>query len=85
MTDNVVMIACPPHSDYLEAPKDQSRSELFECPECNQQMWLSEKKKGVLLLSSCIGKNIILACYHCFTKMAEKDPSLILGSKMKKL
>lgn len=80
MKNNSVVIMCPPLSDYPEAPKDQSHSELFDCPKCKQKMWLSEKKKGALLFSACINKDIILACYHCITKMAEKDPSIFLDS-----
>lgn len=81
MDKEAVMIACPPYCDYPEAPKDQSHSELFDCPKCQQKMWLSEKKKRVLMFSSCIGKHIILACYHCITKMAQDDPALILDAK----
>lgn len=81
MSNNTVMVMCPPYPEYKEAPKDQSHSELFDCPKCKGKMWLSEKKKGVLMFSSCIGKEIILACYHCITKMAKEDPSIILGSK----
>lgn len=82
MPNEAVMVACPPLSDYPEAPKDQSHSELFDCPECKEKMWLSQKKKGVLMFSSCIGKEIILACYHCITKMVQEDPSLVLESKL---
>lgn len=81
MANDHVIVMCPPHSDYPEAPKDQSKSELRECPKCKNQMWLSDKKKGVLMFSSCIGREIVLACYHCITKMAEKDPSMFLFSK----
>lgn len=81
MSNDLVIVMCPPHSDYPEAPKDQSHSELFDCPKCKNQMWLSKKKKGALMFASCIGKDIILACYHCITKMAEKDPALFLQSK----
>ncbi len=36
-------------------------------------MWLSDKKKGHLLFSSCIGKDILLACYDCIKKMAKEE------------
>jgi len=81
MSNDSVIVMCPPHSDYPEAPKDQSASELRDCPKCKNQMWLSEKKKGVLMFASLINKDIILACYHCITKMVEENPSIILGSK----
>lgn len=72
---------CPPHCDYPEAPKDQSKSELRKCPKCKNKMWLSNKKKGVLAFASYINKEIILACYYCITNMADQDPSIILDSK----
>lgn len=78
---DMVMIMCPPLADYPEAPKDQSHSELRDCPKCNEKMWLSEKKKGALLFSALINKDIILACYRCITKMVEADPTLVKGAK----
>ncbi len=81
MNKDLVVVMCPPLSDYKEYPKDQSHSELRECPKCKNQMWLSDKKKGVLMFASCLNKEIILACYHCITKMVEKDPSLFTDSK----
>jgi len=81
MKNNSVVIMCPPLADYPEAPKDQSASELFDCPKCKQKMWLSEKKKGALLFSACINKDIVLACYHCITKMVKENPSIVMQSK----
>ena len=75
------MFPCPDLKSYPEAPKDQSKSELFDCPSCKEQMWLSEKKKGALLFSALINKDIVLACYRCVTKMVEADPSLVMGAK----
>ncbi len=74
------MFPCPPLKDYPEAPKDQSHSELFDCPKCNQKMWLSEKKKDAILFCAGVGKEIVLACYHCITEIAESDPESILTS-----
>lgn len=81
MSHDAVMVMCPPYPEYKEAPKDQSASELRDCPKCKNQMWLSQKKKGVLMFASCIHKEIILACYHCITKMAQEDPSIFMDSK----
>lgn len=69
MSNDCVVVMCPPLLDYPEPPKDQSHSELFDCPKCKSKMWLSQKKKGVILFTSCIGKEIILACYNCITKI----------------
>jgi hypothetical protein len=73
---DLLIIMCPPHPEYKEAPKDQPNSELRDCPKCKLKMWLSEKKKGAILLSSCIDREIILACYNCIAKIAQADPSL---------
>lgn len=76
-----VIIMCPPLSKYKEAPKDQSHSELYDCPKCDSKMWLSDKKKGVLMFSSCLGKDIILACYDCITKMVAENATFFLDSE----
>lgn len=81
MNNDTVIIMCPPHSDYTEPLEDQSHSELFDCPKCKEKMWLSQKKKGVLMMASCINKKIILGCYHCIKRMVKDDPSLFLESK----
>ena len=55
MTDpkkDLVVIACPPHSEYVTQPDDQSHCELFECPKCKSKMWLSKKKKGIIMFAS---------------------------------
>ncbi len=80
--DELVLVACPPLSDYEKSPKDQSHCEPFDCPKCQEKMWLSDKKKGILAFSSCLNKEIILACYHCVTKMAQEDPSFFINSEM---
>jgi hypothetical protein len=85
MSNDLVIVMCPSHSDYPEAPKDQSHSELRDCPKCKNKMWLSEKKKGVLMFASCLQKNILLACYHCITKLAKEEPELFTESKRVKL
>lgn len=81
MSNDLVIIMCPPLSDYEKAPDDQSLSDLCECPKCKQKMWLSDKKKGVILFSACLEKEILLACYHCITQLAKDDPSLFIYSK----
>lgn len=81
MSKDLVIVMCPPLSSYPEAPKDQSHSELFDCPKCKQKMWLSEKKKGVLMFASCVGKAILLGCYGCIKEKVESESSLFLDSK----
>jgi hypothetical protein len=70
-SNDCVVIMCPKYSEYKEAPKDQSHSELFDCPECNCKMWLSDKKKGALMFASCLGKEIIFGCYDCIKQILE--------------
>lgn len=82
MKDNpLAMFPCPDLKSYPEAPKDQSHSELFDCPKCKDKMWLSEKKKGAILFCAAIGKEIVLACYPCMTEMALNDHAMILDAK----
>ncbi len=83
MSENdLLVIICPPLSDFPEAPKEHSHCELFDCPKCKEKMWLSEKKKKVLLIASLMDKQIILACYHCIKKMSKQNPSLFKESEM---
>lgn len=74
------MIMCPPLSDYSEPPKDHSHSELYDCPGCKQKMWLSDKKKGILAITSALNNEIILRCYLCITKIAEENPGFFKDS-----
>ena len=76
---------CPPYPQYKEAPSDQSRCELFDCPKCKSKMWLSEKKKGVLTFASCMNRDILLACYDCIKEVAENEPELFADHSMVKL
>jgi ssDNA-binding Zn-finger/Zn-ribbon topoisomerase 1 len=84
MTD-LAIVMCPPLSDYAEYPEDQSYSTLVDCPKCKQEMWLSSKKKGLLLFLACINKEILLACYHCIKKIAQDDPTLFTDSEKVKI
>jgi hypothetical protein len=81
-SNDCVVVMCPPYPEYQEAPEDHSHSELFDCPKCNSQMWLSEKKKGVLMFSSCLNKEIILGCYNCVKRLLE-EPSLSTAEILK--
>lgn len=78
---DLVVIMCPPLSRYKEPPKDQSHSDIFDCPKCKCEMWLSDKKKGILIFSSFLGKAIMLACYDCIAKEVEASPHLFSKSE----
>jgi hypothetical protein len=81
MKKDLAVIICPPYPEYKEYPKDQSHSELHDCPKCKNQMWLSDKKKGLLMFSSFLGKEILLACYDCITKIAKENPEFFTDSE----
>lgn len=72
--NNCAIIICPPYPEFKEQPADQSHCELFDCPKCKGKMWLSDKKKGILMFASCLEKDILLACYDCITKMVKENP-----------
>lgn len=80
--NDLVIFPCPPLSLFKEAPKDQSESQLVDCPDCKKKMWLSEKKKGLLI--SCVVSNtdIVLKCYDCITEYAKEHPELFLDAEL---
>lgn len=79
-TDDYVIVMCPPYPEYKEQPEDQSLCELRDCPKCDGKMWLSEKKKGILMSYACLQKEIILACYNCITELAKKNREMFTGA-----
>lgn len=84
-TKDLVIVMCPPYPEHLEQPKDQSHCDLFDCPKCKGKMWLSQKKKGMLMFASCLEKDIILGCYDCIKKIAKENPDLLNESVQVKL
>lgn len=64
MKDNVFII-CPPFTEYPQPPPDMSKCEAIKCPDCDNAMWLSKKKKAVMESVFATDKQIILACYNC--------------------
>lgn len=73
MSDDLVVVMCPPLSSYVKKPDDHSHSEIFDCPICKEKMWLSDKKKGLLLFASCLKKDILLGCYDCIKNDMEEN------------
>lgn len=78
---DLAIIMCAPYPEYKEQPKDQSHCDLFDCPKCKGKMWLSQKKKGAILYSAAIGREILLACYDCIKRLAKEDPELFKDSE----
>ncbi len=79
---DLVIIACPPYPELKEAPEDQPHSELFDCPKCKKQMWLSGKKRGAIMFHAVLEKEILLACYDCIRVYASENPEFFSGSEM---
>lgn len=82
---NTVYIICPPYPEYKEQPKDMSKCELFDCGHCKGKMWLSERKKGVLMFAAVFNKDIFLACYNCFEKHTKENPIELKEIEMRRL
>lgn len=81
---DILIIFCPPLSEYQDQPKDQSKCELIDCPTCKNKMWFSEKKKSMKQFAESLGKEILLECFTCFIKTVEKNPELLTdGVKIK--
>jgi len=80
--NNLVIVMMPPYPQYQIAPEDQPNSELWDCPKCKGKCWLSSRKKGLLIFNSCLGNDILLACYDCITKLAKEEPELFHGHEM---
>lgn len=83
--DELVFIGCPPLSDYPEAPVDHSASQLFDCPQCKNKMWISEKMKGIILFNACLDRNILLRCYECLKEQPKQNPEFFSDSEMVKI
>lgn len=82
MNNELVIIMCPPYPEYQSPPGDQSTSELFDCPKCDNKMWLSQKKKSGLLLLSRAKTEVILGCYDCMKKIAVEQPELFADAEV---
>jgi len=74
---DVVVLFCPPLSQYPEQPSDITKCELVDCPICKQPMWFSEKKKALKEMAEKLGKEIIWECFVCFKDRVQKNPELI--------
>jgi hypothetical protein len=66
-------IVCPPLSEYQEQPVDQSVSTLENCPQCEQKMWVSVKKKLAAKEAKKNNHELWMMCYTCMMKAVEED------------
>jgi len=79
--NDLLIVMCPPYPEYKEQPKDQSHCDLRDCPKCSGKMWLSAKKKGILLFAASLEKHIILGCYDCIKKYVMENPHVFTDSE----
>ncbi len=82
MDKDILIIFCPPLSQYESQPNDQSKCELIDCPNCKKPMWLSEKKKGAIAVSYEFKKDILLLCYICMKEKIMKNPDIMKDHKL---
>lgn len=73
-SNNVALTFCPPLSTHPEQPKDGSECSIEECPHCQQEMWLSIKKKELMKLAEKMGKDNVLTCYTCLEGFIKDNP-----------
>lgn len=62
---NLFVIAGTPFRDFPQPPSDQPGSELVKCPQCNKKMWLSKKKRQMILSMN----DLFVACWYCILEM----------------
>jgi hypothetical protein len=66
--EHLFIIPGMPLKDFPIAPTDQPGCKLVTCNHCNKKMWLSEKKR-ILIMEH---PEPFVACWHCLLEMAEK-------------
>jgi hypothetical protein len=59
---------CDPLSLYHEPPKRKEKYQLFDCPQCDDKMWVSEKKKELIKIID----DLLLICRLCFDKKLDE-------------
>ncbi len=62
---DLAILLCFSKLDYPEKAPDIPRAELVKCPECNELMWLGEKKKKIKESLEAQKKNMVFCCSRC--------------------
>jgi hypothetical protein len=70
--NEVAIIFCLPLSAYPVQPLDISKAEPVPCPDCNELMWFSERKKAFKQFCELLEKKVVFCCAKCLFKRAEK-------------
>lgn len=66
--ENLFIIPGMPFKDFPQAPEDHPGSKLVKCKHCDKQMWLSEKKRLLIMEHP----DPFVACWHCLLDLAKK-------------
>lgn len=61
------IIAGMPLADFPEHPSDQVDCKLSTCKYCEKQMWLSRKKRDLIIEMP----DAFVICWHCLIKRAK--------------
>lgn len=64
--DKKMYIGCMPVWAHPARLTDQSHCEIWECPGCNKNMWVSEKKRAY----QATHKDVEIYCLHCLAHAA---------------
>jgi hypothetical protein len=78
MTNDKVYIQCP-SLNYFPELSEGVEADLVECPKCKKPMWLTARKKKLIVFAALADKDIVLACFDCFDAMDKDAMSLPYG------
>ncbi len=65
--ENLFIIPGMPFKDFPEAPEDHPGSKLTKCKYCDEKMWISEKKRLLIIEKP----DAFIACWLCLLDMAK--------------
>lgn len=70
-TVTLAVIMCPPVNMFPVPPPEQPNCEKTTCSDCNQLIWISEKKRNIRDSRSKEASYIV--CYVCLKRKALTD------------
>jgi hypothetical protein len=65
------------NDDAAAVVEDISKAEPMPFPDCNQLMWLSEKKLAAINFFKTIGTEILFCCSHCLPEKLKQNFELL--------
>ena len=67
MIKQIFIIPGMPFADFQFPPIGQPGSELSNCKYCGKKMWLSEKKRALIMEMP----DAYIGCWHCLLELAK--------------